>query len=80
MQAQATLNQVNALATHTALSAYAVLGNVLVLLILAGALFLFAGDRGHGGGRGATRLAGRFRARGGVQEFAGARPAGEQAG
>ncbi len=38
----------NALATHTALSAYAVLGNVLALLILASALFLFARYVGRG--------------------------------
>ncbi|MBI3572095.1 hypothetical protein HY091_00985 [Candidatus Kaiserbacteria bacterium] len=48
MPIQDTLNQVNTLATHTALSAWAVAGDFVIVLIIFGALFFFAWYVGRG--------------------------------
>lgn len=48
MTAAQGLAQVNTLATHTALTLYASIGNFLILLGLAGVLFLFAWYVGRG--------------------------------
>lgn len=48
MTAAQGLAQVNALATHTALTLWASVGNFLILLVFVGALFLFAWYVGRG--------------------------------
>jgi len=48
MGATGTIAQVNTLATHTALSAWAMAGDFFIVLILLGALFLFARYAGRG--------------------------------
>lgn len=48
MPVQATLTQVNTLATHTALSAWSVAGDFFIILILFGVLFMFAWYVGRG--------------------------------
>ena len=48
MPVQDTLIQVNTLATHTALSVWAVAGDFFIILVLFGALFLFAWYVGRG--------------------------------